>query len=226
MDSVNYIAIISVAFLGSLGHCIGMCGGFVVAYSSAKIDSNSSKYSQFLSHLFYSLGRVTSYTFLGAIFGYIGSVISFSKASTGYLYFSIGILMVLMGLSLMGKIRFLTSLECGLSSSGIVKKLFSLLIHSKSFFSFYGLGVLNGFLPCGLVYFFAISAAATSSVFWGAITMLVFGLSTIPALLGFGYIIGFLKGGNFREIMIKIASIVIMTYGTYISFLGYKAVIG
>lgn len=226
MESINFIAIISVAFLGSLGHCIGMCGGFVVAYSSAKIDSNSSKLYQFLSHLSYSLGRVTSYTLLGAVFGFIGSVISFSQTSTGYLYFAIGIFMVLMGLSLMGKIKFLTSLECSLSTNGMVKKIFSSLIHSKSFFSFYGLGVLNGFLPCGLVYFFAISAAATSSVFWGAITMMIFGLSTIPALLGFGYIIGFLKGGNFREIMIKIASLVIIAYGIYTAFVGYKAVIG
>lgn len=224
MDNVNFLAIISVAMLGSLGHCIGMCGGFVVAYSSAKIDSNSSKFYQFLCHLSYNLGRVTSYTILGALFGYIGSVISFSKTSTGYLYFIIGVFMVLMGLSLMGKIRFLTSLECSLSTNGFIKKIFSLLIHSKSFFSFYGLGMLNGFLPCGLVYFFAISAAATSSAFWGAVTMLIFGLSTIPALLSFGFIIGFLKGGDFRNIMIKLASLVIILYGIYTSYIGYMAV--
>jgi len=81
-----------------------MCGGFVVAYSSAKIDSTTSKLHQFTSHLFYSLGRITSYTLLGAVFGYLGSMISFSKSSTGYFYFSTGIIMVLMGLSLMGKI--------------------------------------------------------------------------------------------------------------------------
>lgn len=202
-----------------------MCGGFVVAYSSAKIDSNSPKFYQFLSHLSYSLGRVTSYTLLGAIFGYIGSVISFSKTSTGYLYFAIGILMVLMGLSLMGKIKFLTSLECSLSTNSVVKKLFSTLIHSKSFASFYGLGLLNGFLPCGLVYFFAISAAATSSVLWGAVTMMIFGLSTIPALLGFGFIIGFLKGGDFREIMIQLAGLIIIAYGIYTSYVGYMAAI-
>jgi len=226
MDSINFIAIISVAFLGSVGHCIGMCGGFVVAYTSAKINSNSSNFYQFLSHLSYNLGRVTSYTFLGTLFGFIGSVISFSKVSTGYLYFIIGLTMILMGLSLMGKIRFLTSLECSLSNNLLIKKMFSSLIHSKSFASFYGLGMLNGFLPCGLVYFFAISAAATSSAFWGAVTMLIFGLSTMPALLGFGSIIGFLKGSSLREIMIKIASIVIIVYGIYTSFLGYKAVIG
>lgn len=226
MESINLFAIISVALLGSLGHCIGMCGGFIVAYSSAKIDPKSSKISQFFSHLFYSLGRVSSYTVLGAIFGYIGSVISFSKTSTGYLYFGIGILMVLMGFSLMGKIRFLTSLECSISNDGLVKKIFSLLIHSKSYFSFYGLGVLNGLLPCGLVYFFAISAAATGSVFWGAVTMFIFGVSTVPVLLGFGFIIGFLKSSGFREIMIKVASLVIIAYGIYISYEGFMAVKG
>ena len=56
--------------------------------------------------------------------------------------------------------------------------------------------------------------------------MMIFGLSTVPSLLGFGYIIGFLKGGNFREVMIKIASLVIIAYGIYTSFLGYRAVIG
>lgn len=202
-----------------------MCGGFVVAYSSAKLDSNTSKSHQFFSHLFYSLGRVSSYTLLGAVFGYLGSVISFSKVSTGYFYFIVGIVMVLMGLSLMGKIKFLTSLESMLSTNTLIKPLFSKLIHSKSFASFYGLGILNGFLPCGLVYFFAISAAATSSALWGAVTMFIFGLSTIPSLLGFGFIIGFLKSGNFREVMIKVASILIILYGLYTAYLGYMAVI-
>jgi len=202
-----------------------MCGGFVVAYSSAKIDSGRSKFHQFISHLSYSLGRVTSYMVIGAVFGYLGSIISFSKSATGYFYFFIGIVMVLMGLSLMGKIKFLTSLEVNLGSTSFVKKAFSFLIKSKSFFSFYGLGLLNGLLPCGLVYFFAVSAAATGSALWGAVTMLIFGLSTIPSLLGFGFIIGFLKSGNFREIMIKLASIIIIIYGIYMAYLGYMAVI-
>lgn len=202
-----------------------MCGGFVVAYSSAKIDASQTKSSQFLSHLVYSLGRVTSYAILGAFFGYLGSVLSFSRTSTGYFYFFIGILMILMGFSLMGKIKFLTSLESSLATSKFVKKIFSSLIHSKSFMSFYGLGVLNGFLPCGLVYFFAVSAAASGSIFWGAVTMAVFGLSTVPALLGFGYVIGFLKSGGFRELMIKLASIVIILYGLYMMYTGYMAVV-
>lgn len=203
-----------------------MCGGFVVAYSSAKIDPSDRSFYQLSCHLAYNLGRVTSYVILGMIFGALGSVVAFSPVMMGYLYFIIGVLMVLMGLSLMGKIRFLTSLEASLASHNIVKVLFSKLIQSKSLASFYGLGMLNGFLPCGLVYFFAASAVATASWFWGGIVMLIFGLSTIPALLGFGYIIGFLKGSNFRELMIKLASILIIGYGIYIAYLGFLATQG
>lgn len=203
-----------------------MCGGFVVAYTSAKINPKASVPSQLTAHLAYSIGRITSYALLGVVFGFMGSVIAFSPLVLGYVYFCVGILMVLMGLSLMGKIKFLTSLESSLASHPLVRTLFSKLIHSSSLGSFYGLGMLNGFLPCGLVYFFAVSAVATASWFWGGVVMVIFGLSTVPALLGFGYVIGFLKGGSFRELMIKIAGVMIIGYGIYMSYMGFMATQG
>lgn len=208
-----------------MGHCIGMCGGFVVAYSSAKIDTSTSSFGQFFYHFIYNMGRITSYIVLGMLLGYLGSVFTFSAHSAGYFYFIVGILMVLMGLSLLGKIKFLTSLESSIAFNPAIKKIFSNLIHSKSILSFYGLGILNGFLPCGLVYFFLATAATTGSLLWGGIVMAIFGLSTMPALLGFGFIVGFLRGSNFREVMIKVAGLVIVAYGLYMSYLGYCAVI-
>lgn len=203
-----------------------MCGGFVVAYTSAKINPKKHALKQLFLHIIYNLGRVSSYVILGMIFGTIGKLVTFSLTATGYLYFLIGILMVLMGLSLMGKVKFLTSIESSLASLPIVKQTFSSLIRSDSYFSFFGLGVLNGFLPCGLVYFFLAMAATTASWFWGGVVMLIFGLSTIPILLSFGYLIGFLKGANFREAMIKIAGIMIVGYGIYMSYIGLVAARG
>lgn len=200
-----------------------MCGGFVVAYSSSKIDTKASSFTQFFLHLLYNLGRVSSYAFMGAFFGFLGQALTFNHSIIGYIYFIIGILMVLMGLSLLGKIRFLTSLESSLAMHPKVKKIFSYLMKNDSKSSFYLLGMLNGFLPCGLVYFFLISAVATTSWFWGMITMLIFGLSTMPSLLGFGFIVGFLKGTAFREFMIKIASFVIILYGVYMAYIGFMA---
>lgn len=202
-----------------------MCGGFVMAYSSAKISPSTSSKGQIFYHLIYNLGRISAYSFLGALFGFLGGVVSFSAQGSGYFYFATGILMVLMGLSLMGKIKFLTSLESFIAFNPSIKTLFSTLIHSKSIGSFYGLGVLNGFLPCGLVYFFLASAALSGSTFYGAVIMLIFGLSTVPALLGLGFLIGFLHSSGLREVMIKLASVVIIAYGLYMAYIGYSAVI-
>lgn len=202
-----------------------MCGGFVMAYSSAKIDTSTSSLLQFFSHLSYNLGRISSYMFLGILFGALGSIFTFSAKLNGYFYFVIGLLMVLMGLSMMGKIKFLTSLESTIAFNPTIKTLFSKLIHSKSLISFYGLGLLNGFLPCGLVYFFLAAAATSGSWLNGGITMVLFGFATMPAMLGLGFVVGFLKGSGFREVMIKIASLIIVGYGLYMAYLGYSAAI-
>jgi len=196
-----------------------------MAYSSAKIDTSTSSLFQFFAHLSYNLGRISSYTFLGMLFGALGSIFAFSAKLNGYFYFVIGLLMVLMGLSMMGRIKFLTSLESTIAFNPIIKTLFSKLIHSKTLLSFYGLGLLNGFLPCGLVYFFLAAAATSGSLVGGGITMILFGIATMPAMLGLGFVVGFLKGSGFREAMIKIASLIIIGYGIYMAYLGYSAVI-
>ena len=106
METVNILTIISIAFLGSFGHCIGMCGGIVLAYSTIKIEPKSSKVSKTSAHLLYSFGRVFTYSILGAIFGALGGVVTFSNTANGTLLIVAGIAMVLAGLSLMGKIKF------------------------------------------------------------------------------------------------------------------------
>ena len=61
MGNIDLIIILTTAFLGSVGHCIGMCGGIVVAYSSTKIDQQTSYLQQTSAHLAYNFGRVTTY---------------------------------------------------------------------------------------------------------------------------------------------------------------------
>ncbi len=221
MDSIDLISIVTVAFLGSVGHCIGMCGGIVIAYSSAKIDGKSSKLSQGVAHLTYSFGRVTTYTAMGAVFGAIGGVLSFNNIAIATLTILAGIFMVLAGLSLIGKLNFLTKLEHSFSKTAWYQKLFREIIASKSLLSFYMLGLLNGLLPCGLVYFFAVTAASTGSPLWGAIVMFIFGLSTIPSLFTLGFFAGIFTKSNFRKTMMSLASIIVIIYGLYTIYRGY-----
>ncbi len=225
METFSLISILSIAFLGSFGHCIGMCGGIVIAYSSTKIKNQYSKQMQIFAHLLYSFGRVTTYSILGAIFGFIGGVVSFDNLTSGILLLITGFLMILVGFSLLGKIKFLTILEHSCSKSPLYQKTFKSLLGSDSLFSFYLLGMLNGLLPCGFVYVFAITAASTGSVFWGAFVMFVFGLSTIPALFGLGFFIGLFKQSNLRDLFIKIASILVIAFGIFIAYKGYQYII-
>jgi sulfite exporter TauE/SafE len=221
MNNIDIISIISIAFLGSFGHCIGMCGGIVIAYTSTKIDNTFSKTRQVFSHLSYNIGRVFTYVLLGSIFGFLGGVLTLDHIANGILYIISGILMVLVGLSLIGKIRFLTSIEYSIGKSKLYKEAFQKLLKDKSYISFFYLGILNGFIPCGFVYFFAISAASSGSALSGAIIMFIFGLSTILALFMVGMIVGFQRDMKYRDIFQKISAILVIAYGFYTMYNGY-----
>ena len=221
MEVVDFVSIITIAFLGSFGHCVGMCGGIVIAYSSTKVKDGWSKKKQSISHLLYSFGRITTYVVLGMVFGAIGGVATFSNTANGILWIIAGVVMILTGLSLLGKIKFLTLIEHSFSSSSWYKNNFQQLLHEQTLVSFYLLGMLNGLLPCGFVYFFAISAASTGSFYSGGLVMLIFGLSTIPALFSLGFFVGLFKQTKLRNIMIKLASISVLVYGGYTLYNGY-----
>ncbi|WP_457595998.1 sulfite exporter TauE/SafE family protein [Hydrogenimonas sp.] len=218
MEAIDFYTIVTIAFLGSFGHCIGMCGGIVIAYTSAKVDPKWHKAYQGAAHLLYSLGRITTYTVMGALFGYLGSVATFSGYGVAALFIFAGVVMILTGLSLMGKLRFLTAVEHSLMASRWYRETFQELMGSGSLFSFYLLGLLNGLLPCGFVYFFAVTAASTMSPFWGAVVMLVFGLSTVPAMFGLGFFTGILQKGRLRQTMVTLASIAVIGYGLFMIY--------
>ncbi|MEA3418919.1 MAG: sulfite exporter TauE/SafE family protein [Campylobacterota bacterium] len=225
MNTIDIFSIVTVAFLGSVGHCIGMCGGIVIAYSSTKVDEKWSKLIQSVAHLTYSLGRITTYTLLGAIFGAIGGVASFNNIANAALTIVAGVFMILAGLSLIGKLQFLTKLEHSFSGSRWYQEVFRNVLRSKSLYSFFILGLLNGLLPCGLVYFFAVTAASTGSPLWGALVMFIFGLSTVPALFTLGLFTGIFTKSSLRKTMMNLAAMVVVLYGLYTVYRGYDFII-
>ena len=222
MGNIDLIIILTTAFLGSVGHCIGMCGGIVVAYSSAKIDPKTNYIQQTASHLAYNFGRVTTYTILGAVFGFVGQVVAFTPTTKGILFAITGVLMILVGLSLIGNFRFLNSAEWSVSKYGWYQNSFKQLMSNKSYLSFYFLGLLNGIIPCGLVYAFAIFAASTANPLSGALVMATFGLATIPALFFLGFITKLLQKGTIRGTMMKLAALLVILYGGITLYKGYN----
>lgn len=222
MDAIDIFSIMTIAFLGSFGHCVGMCGGIVIAYTSTKVGDTWTKTKQTTAHILYSIGRIVTYMCIGAIFGYFGQVVTISRTASGVLLLITGILMVLVGFSLIGKLKFLTLIEHSVSKSPWYQVTFRKLIQTNSLFSFFLLGMLNGLLPCGFVYFFAITAISTGSAFGGSLVMLIFGLSTIPALFSLGFFVGIFKQSGLRHVMIKLAAILVILYGVSIIYYGYE----
>ncbi|MBU1643487.1 sulfite exporter TauE/SafE family protein, partial [bacterium] len=188
---------------------------------TAKIPSERTKMFQSLAHLLYSSGRIVSYMFIGAVFGYLGSAVNFSLGAKGILFIVIGLLMVLIAFSLSGKIRFLTVIEHSMVQTPLFKKLFQSVIRSKSLPSFFYMGVLNGLIPCGLVYFFATAAIASGSALMGAVVMAVFGLATVPALFILGMVSTMISQMTWRKHVMSAAAVLIALYGIYTGFKGY-----
>jgi sulfite exporter TauE/SafE len=222
VETISILSILTIAFLGSFGHCVGMCGGIVIAYSSTKIDQGWSKTKQSISHILYSVGRVLTYTTLGAIFGFVGGVATFSNIASGSLLLIAGLAMLLTGLSLLGRVKFLTLIEHSVSKSTWYQSNFKALLANGSLFSFFLLGMLNGLFPCGFVYFFAITAASTADPLYGALVMFLFGIATIPALFSLGFFVGLFKQSGFRNTMIKIAAVMVIGFGIFTLYSGYE----
>jgi sulfite exporter TauE/SafE len=181
--------------ISSFGHCLGMCGGIVAIYSARQAAQASADGTQptvmtrILNLLPVHLGRITTYTFFGALIGLAGSLINQAGSMMGWQgAFSVivGIVMLLVSLSLLGILppveTALMSLSGGNSPMASMRGLFG----KRSFLSTLTIGILWGFLPCGLVFAMLVLAARAQSMLGGALTMLAFGLGTIPTLLGFG----------------------------------------
>lgn len=220
MGSMDWLAIMSIAFIGSFGHCIGMCGGFIVAYSSTKIDPSMSRVAQLVRHGAYNIGRVSSYILLGMVFGGIGSLFMVTMEMHGALFIFAGVLMIITALLMLGISKLLHALEHSFSHLKLFKLLFSRLIKSKSIPSFFALGMMNGFFPCGFVFFFAAKAASSASILQGGMIMAVFGLSTVPTLLALGQSVNFMREIAFRQSMNRIAAVAIAIYGVYSIYYG------
>lgn len=213
MNGIEFGAIITFALLGSVGHCIGMCGGFIVTYTTAKIKPQYSKAQSAFYHFLYNIGRVTSYTILGALFGYFGSLWDVSPLARAIMFAIAGVMMIVMGLSFAGKLKFLTSIEIPITNYRWFKRAFTAQLGSATPKSFYILGLLNGLFPCGLVYTMLVTATTTQSALYGALVMAIFGVFTIPTLFSFAYIVGFFSQTKFRSVMIQLAAVTVIAFG-------------
>ncbi|QKF65296.1 sulfite exporter TauE/SafE family protein [Campylobacter corcagiensis] len=215
------LAVVPMAFMLSLSHCIAMCGGFVVAYS-AKLNSKTKKLA-FIYSFVYQISRVFAYAILGLIAGYFGYLFTITSKFMGYFHFFIGVFLVFIGYALIKRGEILKFLENDKIWSKFIAKPFRNLAAKDSLIAFGALGFLNGLIPCGLVYTFIAMAMLSGSVIKGVIIMTLFGISTLPSLLFLSFISNFLNS-KFQKTMLFVSAIIVMAYGIYSMYGGFLAI--
>lgn len=162
--------------LGS-AHCIGMCGPIALALPGSDLPRNQLLWGRIL----YNLGRTITYAFLGALAGFLGlSLSAFGSQQTLSIVMGVFIIMiaVLPGRATAKMFPFINKI----TFPGWMKKVFNQNLKKGTPSALFIIGILNGFLPCGLVYFAIAGAIAMGTIFHGVIYMFLFGLGTSPAM--------------------------------------------
>ena len=175
-------------FAGLLGsaHCLGMCAGISGLFA---VGANvASLRSQFPLALAYNIGRVISYAILGALVASMGSVaVNAVPSLTGPVRLASGLLIIVIGLQVAFNWRALAMFErLGASVWKRIAPGAKGLLPADNIFKAAGLGLIWGWLPCGLVYGALLMAATTAAPLSGALVMSCFGIGTLPAMIASG----------------------------------------
>lgn len=186
-SSITYGMLFVTGLLTSI-HCISMCGSINLVASINNENKRNLK-----RPILYNLGRIISYTTIGALVGLLGKVISINNVVSGIIIILASIVMLLMSLTMLNviKVRF---------------KFFKYKINNRNPFV---IGLFNGFMPCGPLQSMQVYALTIGSMFKGALSMFLFGLGTVPLMLVTGIVFSSMKGKT-KILINKIASVLIL----------------
>jgi sulfite exporter TauE/SafE len=182
LSTTGFLAVFLVGLLGGV-HCVGMCGGIVGALSVQGAVGRAS----WRLHLAYNLGRIFSYSVAGSLVGALGGLgLAFGPLASTQLAFYVlaNLMLVALGIYLMGFTRILGFAErFGQALWRRIQPLTGRFLPARTAGQAFPLGMLWGWLPCGLVYSVLTTALVSGSAARGAAAMFVFGLGTLPNLM-------------------------------------------
>lgn len=186
-SNVTYGMLFMTGLLTSI-HCISMCGSINLVATVNNDNKRSIK-----RPLLYNIGRIISYTIIGGLVGLVGKIISFNNIVNGIIIILASMVMLLMSLTMLN----------------VIKVRFKFIKYKVSNRNPFIIGLLNGLMPCGPLQAMQIYALSTGSVLKGALSMLLFGLGTVPLMLVTGVIFSSLKGRT-KILINKIAGVLIL----------------
>lgn len=214
MPDTGFLAVFLIGLLGGT-HCVGMCGGIVSALT-VQLPGHKPAWSL---HLAYNVGRIVSYTLAGSVMGLIGS---FGLLLNGWLpiqlvlYVAANLMLVALGLYLVGFTRGLAPVErAGQWLWSRIQPLTRRFLPVQGVAQAFPLGLLWGFLPCGLVYSVLATALMSGSVLRGAGTLLAFGLGTLPNLLLAGVLLARFRRFAQAPVVRTVSGLLVLAFGVF-----------
>ena len=218
--ALSFLSVFIVGLLSGV-HCLGMCGGIVGALSFG-VDQQAGQQRKFLFLLLYNTGRIVSYMIAGMLVGAIGAVVTQQFASHSLhqmLQTLSGIFMILMGLYLARWWLILSKLE---QAGGFIWRRIEpyarRLIPIRNFQQALLVGVLWGWLPCGLVYSMLTMSLTSTSVIQCGLIMLSFGLGTLPNLMLMGLFAASLQKFMQHRWVRIVAGLLVIGMGSYLIY--------
>ncbi len=199
--------------LGSV-HCIGMCGPLVMALPI----SHKNNFQKMAALFLYHAGKIASYSLLGILFGLFGSQFPIFGLQKN--------ISIVIGITMLLYVAYVFVLKPKHLQLGLFKGLYNYIVKylgrlfkSKHTGTFFLIGVLNGLLPCGMIYLALSSAMATQHILSGGLLMAFFGLGTVPALLMVA-LGGQYMGFAFRRKLQKLLPVFIFSMGVLLILRG------
>lgn len=214
-ETLSYGAIFGIGLIASVSSCIAVVGGLVLTFTATvkRTNPHASKWQLLRAHLFFNGGRLISYFLLGGLVAVIGSALAPSPRIMGIISLLAALVMILLALDLLG-------LSGSKKWIPRMPKKWSHWIHDmaerQEWWIPFALGAFTFFLPCGFTQSMQLYALTTQSFMQGALTLFVFALGTLPALLCIGVLASFTasKGKGYRWFML-IAGCLVLLLGLY-----------
>ena len=216
LSSPSWGLIIVIGLVAGLSTCMALVGGLSLGLSTkfAENHPTATPAQKFRPHVFFMIGRILSYSFLGGVLGALGTVFQFSALANGILTFLVGMVMLVMGLQLINILprfsKYKFTLPKNFSRFLGVKKSKREYSHGQAMI----MGATTFFLPCGFTQAMQLYAVSTGSIGHGALIMGLFALGTAPGLLSIGGVTALIHGA-FKERFFKAAGLAVIFFAIF-----------
>ena len=208
-EQMSYGVVFLIGLFAAVSTCIAVVGGLLLAVAEKynQLHPELSVIQKFRPHIYFNAGRIVGYTGFGAAVGGLGSIITLSPQFNGYLMVLVSIVMLLLGFQLLHLFPWLRRF------SPKLPKFIGHKIHDlgskESKGAPFVLGAATFFLPCGFTQALQLYVLASGDWKVGALTMFVFSLGTLPALISLSAITSFAKGA-FQRHFLKFAGVLVV----------------